>query len=279
MDPLGDRPELSTDRHPGGAVASRPPCLVIQGSIENAKTKRSFTSARKQDLSYDSDELSEIDVGATQPETLDQDALDHTSHPEIDNNFSSPSRQKSPFLESTGDLTSSPAGDHAKLSARRTSTNDIMQPESTPYDFCITTKLPSVRPLPPEYAPTSKQEPYRPYYRTEEEVVNEQFAKLLKQTNGGVVDLEEDTPSRSYKPAFLPPPPEELTVEELIESISISGYWQMTAEKVTLLESFFSADKMQQMEEDVAGVKLDRSDVARIVQMALALVYLEKRLG
>ncbi|KAK8177724.1 hypothetical protein IWX90DRAFT_377121, partial [Phyllosticta citrichinensis] len=69
----------------------------------------------------------------------------------------------------------------AKLSAERNSTNAVLQPETTPYDAWIANMFPSVRPLPPDYIPPSEQEPYRPYYRTEEEVVNEQFAKLLKQ--------------------------------------------------------------------------------------------------
>ncbi|KAK7545868.1 hypothetical protein IWX49DRAFT_395917 [Phyllosticta citricarpa] len=69
----------------------------------------------------------------------------------------------------------------AKLTAERESTNAILQPETTPYDAWIANMFPSVRRLPPDYIPPAEHEPYRPYYRTEEEVVNEQFAKLLKQ--------------------------------------------------------------------------------------------------
>ncbi|KAK8210503.1 hypothetical protein IWZ01DRAFT_281429 [Phyllosticta capitalensis] len=56
------------------------------------------------------------------------------------------------------------------------------QPEVTPYDAWIANMFPSVRRLPPDYVPPSEQggEPYRPYYyRTEEEIVNEQWTKLL----------------------------------------------------------------------------------------------------
>ncbi|KAK8244810.1 hypothetical protein HDK77DRAFT_233665 [Phyllosticta capitalensis] len=55
-----------------------------------------------------------------------------------------------------------------------------LQPEVTPYDAWIANMFPSVRRLPPDYVPPSEQgEPYRPYYRTEEEIVNEQWTKLL----------------------------------------------------------------------------------------------------
>ncbi|KAK7534345.1 von Willebrand factor type A domain-containing protein [Phyllosticta citribraziliensis] len=265
----GDSPQSSEGGHSNRGPAS-----------PSGPAGHSITKGRWSDRKYAmSGHFSSIDVGATQPAIPEQRPLDHTSYPEIENNFSPPSRRKSHFVESTGNLSISSAGDRSNSSVRRPSTNAILQPNTKPYDLCITTKFPSVRPLPPNYTPPSKQESYGPHNRTEEGVVNEQLDKLLKQTDGEAVGLEEDTPSRSHKPAFLPPPPEELTLDDLVESISISGYWQMTVEKVTLLERFFSADKMQQMEEEVAGVKLERSDVARIVQTALVLVYLEKRFG
>ncbi|KAK7612955.1 hypothetical protein BKA81DRAFT_383435 [Phyllosticta paracitricarpa] len=113
-------------------------------------------------------------------------------------------------------------------------------------------------------------------------------------SDGEAVELGENTPqlrenaaecfgrtdAEGFTQQALPLPVEELTMDELVESVSVSGYWEIAAEKVVLLGRFFSVDEVQQVMEEAASFRLaNRVYKTRIVQMSLVLVYLEKGFG
>ncbi|KAK8247731.1 von Willebrand factor type A domain-containing protein [Phyllosticta capitalensis] len=68
-----------------------------------------------------------------------------------------------------------------------------------------------------------------------------------------------------------------LSMDDLIDSMSTSGYWELALEKAELLQHFFSKEKIQQMSEEIANFKLAyRSDCTRVAHTALVVFYLEK---
>ncbi|KAK8257718.1 hypothetical protein IWZ00DRAFT_495646 [Phyllosticta capitalensis] len=71
--------------------------------------------------------------------------------------------------------------------------------------------------------------------------------------------------------------PEFLSLDELIDSISTSGYWELVPQKAEILQRFFSSEKINQMTAEIESSELaGASDKMRLVQTALVVVYLEK---